>query len=145
MDSLNRSRIMDLVSATQRGDVAWMNQLLALDVRPEEIDLSSGLSALHAAVLFKPENLPTLLAHCRNPDYPRVMGGTPLSYIVHELGDQPNAARRNALLKAMNQLLRVGASPHAGGSDQTPLELARLYGLRDVEALLIEGASDSDA
>lgn len=137
MDPLNASLLTDLVSATEQGDVEHVRRLLALGVRPDVIDLSSGWSALHSSVLHSPLLLPTLLEYTANPDAPQVMGGTPLSYVIHELGEQPDTKRKQQLFEAIDVLLQAGASPNVGGNDQTALELARLYKMPDVENALL--------
>lgn len=134
MELLAASLLRDLVSAVTHGDVEQVELLLDQGVPPDVIDQASGWSALHAAVLL----LEVLLAFARSPDAPEVMGGTPMSYVLHELGEPVSPARRDELLGALASLLAAGASPRAGGVDQTPLELARLYRLRDVESLLSE-------
>ena len=139
MGPVSASLLSDLVHATEHGDVEHVRRLLALGVRPDVIDLSSGWSALHSSVLHNPLLLPTLLEYTADPNAPQVMGGTPLSYVVHELGEHPDAGRKQKLLDAIDLLLRAGADPKGGGGDQTALELARLYKMSDVEnALLAE-------
>src|SRR6185369_1425052 len=111
---------------------------LGLGVRPDVIDRSSGWSALHKSVLYNPLLLPTLLEHTADPDAPKVMGGTPLSYVVHELAEKPDDQRKQQLFEVVTLLLRAGASAESGAVDQTPLELARLYRMPDVEAALVD-------
>jgi len=137
MDSLTRSLLHDLVAATEVGNVEAMQTLLTPGVRPDIVDIHSGWSALHAAVLsLHPGTLEQLLRHCDNPDRPTVGGGTALSYAIHELGESPAAQKRAALLAAVQNLLAAGADPKAGAPDQTALELVRMYRLDDVEPLL---------
>jgi hypothetical protein len=137
MDPLGDSLLFDLVSATKDGDVEHVRRLLALGVRPDRIEHQSGWSALHLSVLHQPSLLPILLEHTATPDAPWVMGGTALSYVVHELAEHPAAARKAQLLEAMDVLLRAGAEPGGGDGDQSPFALARIYGLRDVEEILL--------
>jgi hypothetical protein len=140
MNPLSASLLSDLVSATERADVEHVRELLSLGVRPDLIDMMSGWSALHSSVLHCPLLLATLLEYTAAPDEPQVMGGTPLSYVVHELGENPDPQRRQQLLDAINLLLRAGANPKCGGADQTALALARLYKMPDVENfLLVQG------
>jgi hypothetical protein len=139
MNSLQRSLLSDLVAVTVQGDAEQVRRLLSLGVRPDAIDKSSGWSALHASVLHNPSLLPTLLKFTETPDSPLVMGGTPLSYVVHELGENPDPDRRQSLFEAIGLLMHAGANPQCGGSDQTALELARLYKMPEVEALLLKG------
>lgn len=136
MDPLVTSRIADLVSAVEQGDAEFVNKLLALRAQVDVPDLLTGNTALHAAVLCHVELLPALLKHARNPDAPDAGGATPLSCVVHELADAADPARRQRLIDAAERLLNAGADPGAGASDQSALELARLYELSDVEALL---------
>ncbi|SFK96736.1 ankyrin repeat domain-containing protein [Lysobacter sp. cf310] len=138
MELLAASLLRDLVSAVTQGDAEQVELLLVRGVPPDVIDQAAGWSALHAAVLHNPQLLKVLLAFARSPDAPEVMGGTPMSYVLHELGEAASPARRDELLMALASLLAAGASPRAGGVDQTPLELARLYRLRDIESLLSE-------
>jgi hypothetical protein len=138
MDPLSRSLLVDLVSATEQGDAERVRDLLSIGVPPDVIDIESRWSALHASVIHNPMLLATLLGHTRNPDGPRVLGGTPLSYAVHELGEKPNPERKQQLLRAIELLLQSGADPTCGASDQSALELSRLYGMPDVEALLVQ-------
>src|ERR1700750_2866398 len=119
-DPLSRSRLADLVSVLERGDTESVNLLLSLGVPPDVVDPSSGWSALHAAVLFKIELLPTLLEHSADPD-PLAGAATPLAHVVHELAEKPDAGRRQALLDAIKLLLSAGADPRAGGPAQTAL------------------------
>jgi ankyrin repeat protein len=136
IDPLNDALLADLVSATKQGDAEQVRLLLGLGVRPDVVDHISGWSALHMSVLYNPLLLPTLLEHTSNPDLPKVMGGTPLSYVVHELGEKPDAERRQELFEAIALLLQAGANPKSGATDQTAIELARLYHMPDVEAAL---------
>lgn len=139
MDSLSQSLLQDLVAATDIGNVDAMQTLLTRGVRPDIVDTHSGWSALHAAVLsLHPGTLELLLRHCDNPDRPTVGGGTALSYAIHELGESPASEKREALLAAVQKLLAAGADPKAGASDQTPLELVRMYQLDDIEPLLTD-------
>jgi len=62
---------------------------------------------------------------------------TPLSEVVHELAEQPDAERKQRLFEAIDLLLRAGANPRSGVSDQSPLELARLYSMPEVEQALL--------
>jgi ankyrin repeat protein len=141
MTPFERSRIADLVAATKRGDVEYVDQLLAQGVRPDVIDLASGWSALHAAVLSAPELLPALLEYSADPDRPMVMGGTPLSYVIHELAEKPSDDRRQKLVGALHVLLDAGANPSAGAPDQSAHELAHLYGLDEIKPLLVKGVA----
>ena len=139
MDPLSDSLLIDLVSATEQGDVEHVRRLLALGVRPDVIEHSSGWSALHKSVLHDPRLLPTLLEYTANPDAPQVMGGTALSYVVHELGENPDDNRKQQLFEAIEVLLHAGANPQTGAPDQTALELAALYNMPDVyDALLAQ-------
>ena len=137
MDPLAATRVADLVSAVEQGDADYVNKMLAVHAHVDEADVLTGNSALHAAVLHHVELLPALLEHAGNPDALDAAGATPLSYVVHELGDAPDAARRRQLVDAATRLLRAGADPRAGASDQSALELARLYELPEIEALLM--------
>ena len=146
MDPLNRLLLQDLVSATKSGSEEQLVKLLSMGVQPNVVDSSSGWSALHAAVLFNLGSLPMLLRHCTEPDVPTVGGGTPLAYVVHELGENPAPGRSQELVAAIEMLLSAGARPGAGVGDQTPLELARLYRLSDVQVLLERrGSNESGA
>ena len=138
VDSLRRSLLQDLVSAVTRGDSEHVQTLLLQGVRPDIIDLASGWSALHAAVLYNVKALDTLLPYARSLDGPQVMGGTPLSYVVHELKESPSPERSKDLMDALKTLLAAGANPRAGGPDQSALELAWLYGFGDIESMLME-------
>jgi hypothetical protein len=137
MESFENSRVADLVSAIQQNDEQRVNMLLELRVQPDTVDIGSGYSALHAAAVFAPNILPVLLPHCAHPDSAVVMGGTALSYVVHELGECPDAERQKALLNAAEQLLKSGAKPWIKDTDQSPMSLARAYNLPDVEELLL--------
>jgi ankyrin repeat protein len=137
MDPLSDSLLVDLVSATKRGDVEHIRRLLALGASPHVIEPESGWSALHTSVLYNPLLLPTLLEYTADPDAPWVMGGTPLSYVVHELAEDPDDKRKQELFEAIAVLVQAGANPECGGADQTALELARLYGRRDIEDALL--------
>ena len=141
MDPLSQSLLQDLISATRLGDLEAIERLLALGVRPNVIDIHSRLSALHAAVMYQVGTLELLLRHCDDPDRPTILGGTALSYAIHELGESPPPEKREALLGAIKALLEAGANPRYGAADQTALELVRLYGLKDVESLLTGGAA----
>ena len=140
MNPLDRPLLIDLVAAVEQGDEDHARQLLALGVRPDVIESTSGWSALHASILHAPSLLPLLLAHSAEPDGPQVLGGTPLSYVVHELGERPDAPRRQQLFEAMDLLLAAGADPMCGGSNQSALELSRLYRMPDVEAWLLKNS-----
>jgi hypothetical protein len=129
--------LQDLVAATQIGNVEAMHTLLKRGVRPDVVDIHSGWSALHAAVLsLHPGTLELLLRHCDNPDGPTVGGGTALSYAIHELGESPASEKRKALVTAVHNLLAAGADPKAGAPNQTALELVQMYRLDDIEPLL---------
>lgn len=145
MNPLNIALHSDLVLATKAGDTQRATELLSIGVRPDIVDSSSGWSALHAAVVFNTDSLGVLLEHCIDPDGPKVGGGTPLSYVIHELGENPGANRRQRLIDALNMLLSAGASPSAGGPDQTALELVRLYRLPDIELILMRSVAGSGA
>lgn len=136
MNPLSASLVSDLVSATERGDSEHVRELLLRGAKPDVIDMTSGWSALHSSVLHCPLLLATLLEYTTAPDAPQVMGGTPLSYVVHELGENPDPQRRQQLFDAINLLLRAGANPKCGGPDQAALELARLYKMPEVESVL---------
>ena len=137
MDPLSASVLIDLVSAAGQSDVEHVRRLLALGVRPDVIETRSGWSALHSSVLHNPPLLPTLLEYTDDPDAPLVMGGTPLSYVVHELAEHPDDKRKQQLFEAIEVLLQAGANPACGAADQTPLELARLYRRPDIEDALL--------
>lgn len=137
MDLLSSLLVPDLVSATERGDSERMRELLMRGAKPEVIDRSTGWSALHSSVIHCPWLLATLLEYTSAPDEPQVGGGTPLSYVVHELGESPDLKRRLQLFVAVQILLRAGANPKCGGPDQTALGLARLYKMPDVEKVLL--------
>jgi hypothetical protein len=137
VNPLADSLLFDLVSSTQAGDEEQVRRLLSLGVRPDLIEHQSGWSALHASVLHNPSLLPVLLEHTATPDLPKVMGGTALSYVVHELAEHPDADRKSQLLEAMDVLLRAGAEPGGGEAGQSPFTLARIYGLRDVEEVFV--------
>ncbi|MCM5682459.1 hypothetical protein M8A51_23265 [Schlegelella sp. S2-27] len=141
MDPLAATRVADLVSAVEQGDAEYIDRMLALQVQVDEPDVLTGNSALHAAVLYHLELLPALLKHAANPDALDVGGATPLSCVLHELGEGPVGARRQQLVEAAAHLLHAGADPRAGASDQSALELARLYELPDVEALLVNAGA----
>ena len=141
-DPLVRSLLQDLVLAVTEGDAEHVQTLLLQGVRPDIIDLASAWSALHAAVLSNVKALDTLLPFARSVDGPRVGGATPLSYVVHELGESPSPERRKDLLDALKTLLAAGANPRAGAPDQSALELASLYGFPDVESMLMEAADE---
>ena len=141
MDPLAATRVADLVSAVEQGDAEYVNKMLALRVQVDEPDVLTGNSALHAAVLYHVELLPALLKQAGNPDALDAGGATALSCVVHELSDAPEAARRQQLMEAAARLLDAGADPRAGASDQAALELARLYELADVEALLMNACT----
>ena len=141
MGPLSRSLVRDLVSAIEQQDTERVGHLLSMGVPPDAIDIHSSWSPLHASVVYSPTLLAPLLAHTHNPDGPQVLGGTPLSYVVHELGEEPSPERKQQLLGALELLLQAGANPKCGASDQTALELSRLYGLCDVEALLLKRAT----
>ena len=134
MDVLDRSLLIDLVSATKAGDLGRIRLLLDRGVRPDVVDSESGLSALHAAVMFHTEALEIMLPYARSLDR-AIIGGTALSYVVHEFADSKDEERRAELISALKVLLRAGANPQAGGADPA-LGLARLYNLPDLEALL---------
>jgi hypothetical protein len=148
---LRRSLLMDLIDAVSSGSVDDVQRLLAAGVAVDvEFPAPGGAphpaySALHAAAFrADPQILEILLSHCQDPDSARLGGATALAYVVHELGDlgsDPAIAmsRRVSLVKALSMLLRAGADPMSGATDQRPLELARMYGLDDVEALLVQG------
>ena len=141
MDPLAATRVADLVSAVEHGDADYVNKMLALHAPVDAADVLTGNSALHAAVLYHVELLPELLKHADNPDALDIGGATPLSCVVHELSDTSDASRRQQLVDAATHLLRAGADPRAGASDQSALELARLYELPEVEALLVRGCA----
>jgi hypothetical protein len=128
------SLLKDLVEAVTSRDDTQVDRLLLLGVPPDVIEPGGTWSALHAAVLFNVQVLPKLLSYSRDPDAPQVLGGTPLSYVVHALGEKPDSERKAELFVAMQLLKDRGASALAGGADQRPIELARLYGMPDVEA-----------
>ena len=136
MNPLNPSLLSDLVASTVQGDFEHVQRLLSLGVPPDVIDLSSGWSALHACVLHHPSHLESLLASSTDPDAPWVAGGTPLSYVVHELGEQPDENRRLQLLHAIELLLKAGANPKCGESDQTAVSLAVQYQMPEVLSAL---------
>ena len=136
MDPLSTSLLLDLLAATEDGNVAEMRRLLALGVKPDVAAPSSKWSALHTCILYNPSLLPILLEYTSAPDSPWVMGGTPLSYVVHELGENPSTERRQELFQAISLLLRAGADPRCGGSDQSPLYLSRMYEMPEVEMAL---------
>ncbi|MGB6030297.1 hypothetical protein ACVCL3_05160 [Rhodanobacter sp. UC4437_H4] len=138
MDPLDQSLLMDLVLAIKDGEEERVHQLLTLGVPPDRIDKSSGWSALHASVLYNTVFLPALLQRTLNPDAPTVLGGTALSYAVHELGENPSIERQRQLHDAIGLLRRSGANPKFGGPDQSALELSRLYRMPDVEQLLLQ-------
>ena len=133
MSVVSDSLLKDLIAAVKSRDDAHIDCLLSLGVSPDVIEPGDTWSALHAAVIFNIGALPKLLSHSRDPDAPQVLGGTPLSYVVHELGEKPEPARRAELFVAMRLLKDKGASALAGGPDQRPMELARLYEMPDVE------------
>lgn len=114
--------------------------LLELRVQPDMLDIGSGYGALHAAAIFAPNLLPVLLPHSVHPDKAGVLGGTALSYVVHELGECPDAERQKSLLHAAELLLKSGAKPWIQNADQSLLSLARAYDLPDVEELLLHYA-----
>jgi hypothetical protein len=91
------------------------------------------------AVVKRKSFVRQLLAHVAHPDREEVFRTTPLSYVIHELGDGPAEPKRTQLVAVVRSLLEAGANPR-GGSDrhQTPLALAREYGMEDVSALLAE-------
>lgn len=143
MNPLDKAFLSDLVLATKAGNTPRVTELLSIGVRPDIVDASSGWSALHAAVVFNSDSLSVLLEHCIDADGPKVGGGTPLSYVIHELGENPSTNRRQRLIDALNMLLRAGASPSVGGPDQTALELVRLYQLPEIEVMLMGSAAGS--
>lgn len=137
MSLLGALLVPDLVSATERGESARVRELLLRGAKPDVIDGVTGWSALHSSILHCPWLLATLLEYTTAPDEPKVGGGTPLSYVVHELGENPEPMRRQHLFAAIHLLLRAGANPQCGGPDQTAIGLARLYKMPEIEKVLL--------
>lgn len=136
-DPLADSFLRDLIEATRTGDLERMDHLLSSGIRPDARETISGDSALHAAMAHHPELVARLLPFAVDPDAPRAGIGTPLAHVVQELGENPPPAVRQKLLQAMKELLAAGADPWYRGTDYSPVELARLHELPEIEALLL--------
>ena len=136
MTSLRNSLLQDLVAAVSENDEEHVRILLEQGISPDEFDLASDGSALHAAVGHHPALVRVLLPYSKHPDLGRVYGQTALALAIHEIGECSDPARRASLMEAIGLLLDHGANPEEGG-DQSPLYLSRCYGLGDVEAILM--------
>jgi ankyrin repeat protein len=143
-DVVGDSLLMDLVHAAELGDAARVAALLDLGVKPDKVDGASRRTALFvAACAGHAEIVRQLLPRVTHPDREEVYRTTPLAYVVHELGERPREEQRMQLVEIVRMLLDAGANPR-GGSDrhQTPLALAREYGMEDIEMLLSQHAHE---
>ena len=139
MDMILRSLLRDLVLAVEQNDREHVELLLSSSLWANAPDGFGRKSAFFAAVESgQLEMVHWLIEHMPHPDFPDIDIGnsTPLSYVIHELGEEHPPIIRQRWLAMMECLLEAGADPTAGTREGEPLVLSRLYGMKDIEKIL---------
>ncbi|MCY7338097.1 MAG: ankyrin repeat domain-containing protein [Chamaesiphon sp.] len=136
MDIILRSLLRDLVSAVEQNDREQIELLLSDGLQADVPDRFGVRTAFLAAV--KAGNLEIVRWLIRDVHHPDLSdnNNTPLSYVIHQLGEAPSPVIRQHWLEMMECLLEAGADPTAGDRDGKPIVLSRLYGMKDIEAIL---------
>jgi hypothetical protein len=136
MDIILRSLLRDLVSAVEQNDREQVELLLSNGLQadvPKEFGVRTAfLAAVEAGNL---EIVRWLIKNGHHPDLSD-NNNTPLSYVIHQLGEAPSTVMRQHWLDMMECLLEAGADPTAGDRDGKPIVLSRLYGMKDIETIL---------
>jgi ankyrin repeat protein len=139
MSILASSLERDLIQAASDGEPERVSELIEAGVNPSALPSGCPEPALHSAAARA--HLPIvkmLLAHGCPVDLPDSTGSTALALVVHTIAESPEGLDHERLFGVALELLRLGASPQAGRSrEDTPIALARAYGLADLESKLL--------
>jgi ankyrin repeat protein len=136
MDIIIRSLLRDLVSAVDQNDSEQVELLLSNGLQADVPDGFGVRTAFRAAVeAGNLEIVRWLIKDVHHPDLSD-NNNTPLSYVIHQLGEAPSQVMRQHWLEMMECLLEAGADPTAGDRDGKPIVLSCLYGMKDIKAIL---------
>lgn len=136
MDIILRSLLRDLVLAVEQNDREHITLLLSKGLQADVPDGFGVLTAFRTAVeIGDLEMVRWLIGDVSHPDLTDNKN-TPLSYVVHQLGENKAPEIYQNWLKIMECLLEAGADPIAGFQDEQPLIISRLYGIEDIEVIL---------
>lgn len=136
MDIILRSLLRDLVLAVEQNDREHVTLLLSNGLQADVPDGFGVLTAFRTAVeVGNLEMVRWLIGAVSHSDLTDNKN-TPLSYVIHQLGENQTPEVLQNWLEIMECLLEAGADPKAGFQDEQPLIISRLYGMKDIEAIL---------